>query len=89
VRTSGGEVDLVALDGETVVLVEVKARGKAGTRRPDRVDHAKRTRLRAAWASIARGGLASRPWRFDVVEVDDADGRPRAVLRSEAFRGRG
>ena len=72
-RTRGGEVDLVAVDGETLVLVEVKASigtGRRESRAPiDRVDHAKRRRLVRAARSFASGALADRPRRIDVVAV--------------------
>ena len=84
VRTPGGEVDLLALDGETLVLVEVKATTRAGFDPADRVDHAKRRRLRAARAWLARRrGFANRPFRFDVVAVT-AEGR---ALRVALLRG--
>jgi len=87
VRTRLGEIDLVALDGTTVVLVEVKTRREGGGGTADRVDHAKRRRLAGAWRSIAGGrGLAGRPWRFDVVEVDASVRPPAVVVRSGAFR---
>jgi putative endonuclease len=88
VRTPRGEIDLLALDGETVVVVEVKTR-RAGSHPAigDRVDHAKRRRLAGAWASIAtRRGLAGRPWRFDVVEVDATGSKASVAVRTGAFR---
>lgn len=74
-RTTGGEVDLVALDGETLVLVEVKAslvrpdRGSRAARPADRVDHRKRRRLAGASRALRRGEWAGRPHRIDVVSV--------------------
>lgn len=78
-----GELDLVALDGATLVIVEVKARRAGAARGPERaalaVGPAKRLRLRR----LARAWLASGPElprfaaiRFDVVGVElDAAGR--------------
>ena len=90
-RTPAGEVDVLALDGETLAIVEVKA--TAGTRGPSpaaRVDHGKRDRLRGVRRLLGRGGpLASRPYRFDVVAVTFEDGRPRCEVRRGAFRSRG
>ena len=72
-RTKGGEVDLVAVDGTTLVLVEVKAsvdRGGLASRAPiDRVDHQKRRRLAGAARSLGKGAWADRPHRVDVVSV--------------------
>ncbi len=69
-RTRGGEIDVLALDGPTLVLVEVKTTlGAAATAR-DRVDAGKRDRQRAAYRALARHPrLAGRPYRFDVVTV--------------------
>ena len=79
-RTTGGEVDVVALDGETLVLVEVKATASGRTAR-DRVDARKRRRLAAARAALARDPrLRDRPWRLDVVEVSVRDGRATSRL---------
>lgn len=85
VRTTGGEIDVVALDGETLVLVEVKTKGIESAGAGDgadatartghhaalgRIDARKRQRLRSAYATLARRpGLASRPVRCDAVAV--------------------
>jgi|GEM_PF-1233525 len=82
-RTRGGEeVDVVALDGATLVVVEVKATASAMTAPGDRVDHRKRERLRAAAACLLRRvpGRA-RPVRIDVVLVRLEGRRARAEIR--------
>jgi putative endonuclease len=85
-RTPGGEVDLLALDGETLVVVEVKATA-AGRDPAERVDFAKRRRLHAARAWLAcRRGFAGRPFRFDVVAVREEEGRLEARVLRGAFR---
>jgi putative endonuclease len=101
VRTPAGEVDLVALDGETLALVEVKAaRGGPGEAEPAetvsapgperRVDHAKRRRLALAARFLARSrGLSGRPVRFDVVVVRLEGWRARCTILRQAFRGSG
>jgi len=69
VRLAGVEVDVLARDGPTQVVVEVKYRG-----RPDyggaagAIDHAKRARLVRAAHALQRGG--ERRVRIDVVAVD-------------------
>ena len=70
-RTRGGEIDLVCLDGETVVFVEVKTRGRGSLARPDQaVTPAKRGRIvKAAAAFLSERGWWERPCRFDVVTV--------------------
>ena len=73
VRGGGGELDIVALDGDALVFVEVRGRAHAAVASPaESVDWRKRRRLEAA----ARFFLA-RQWtgawparmRFDVVAV--------------------
>jgi len=70
-RSRAGEIDLVARDGETVVFIEVKARGSAAFGLPEEaVGRAKQKRLvRAAEAYLALRGLHASPARFDVVAV--------------------
>jgi putative endonuclease len=85
---TGGEIDIVCRDADTLVFVEVKTRSGENFGRPiEAVDREKRKR-------ISRGALAwlrmlDNPdvlFRFDVVEVivtDDA--KPRVELIKNAF----
>ena len=85
---TGGEIDVVCRDRDTLVFVEVKTRTSEDFGRPfDAVDRDKRKR-------ISRGGLAwlrllDNPdilFRFDVVEVIIAEGvEPRLELLRNAF----
>jgi len=70
-RAFTGELDLVALDRETVVFVEVKTRRSQESGHPaEAVDPAKQRRLtRLAVTFLKRHGLLERPARFDVVAV--------------------
>jgi putative endonuclease len=76
VRLPSGELDLVALDGPTLVFVEVKA-GRAGTTHgPERPAHAvgirkrlKLRRLAREWIAERRGPSGVAGYRFDVVGV--------------------
>jgi putative endonuclease len=76
VRLPSGELDLVALDGSTLVFVEVKA-GRAGaTIGPERPAHAvgrrkqlKIRRLAREWLASGRGPSGVSGYRFDVVGV--------------------
>jgi putative endonuclease len=71
-----GELDIVALDGGTLVFVEVKA-GRAGTTLgPERPAHAvgrrkqlKLRRLAREWIAERRGPSGVLGYRFDVVGV--------------------
>lgn len=88
-RRRGGELDIVARDGETVVFVEVKAREcldfGAGV---DAVTWLKRRRMvLVAQDFIARHGLGERSCRFDVVSIDMGTHRrePRVEVYRNAF----
>jgi putative endonuclease len=85
---TGGEIDIVCRDGDTLVFVEVKTRGGEDFGRPvEAVDRQKQLR-------ISKGGLAwlrllDNPdivFRFDVVEVLLPDeGDPQLELIQDAF----
>lgn len=68
-RWRGGEVDIIAKDGPTLVFVEVKGRTHETFGHPEEaVDARKRAQL---WRT-AQAYLAGKPWvpvRFDVVAV--------------------
>lgn len=70
-----GEVDLVALDGDTIVFVEVKTRRSKGAGDPaEAVTPQKQGKLtRAALAFLKRNGMLERRARFDVVAVLSPD----------------
>lgn len=70
-RCRFGELDLVAVEGERIVFVEVKAREEAVRGRPiEAVDDRKRERMsKAAVYFLKRKRLLGRPARFDVVGV--------------------
>lgn len=72
VRIGGGELDIVALDGDVVVIIEVKARSVPGTRPAQAVTRGKIRKIsRAALAYLSQKGWLEREIRFDVVEVLD------------------
>lgn len=68
---AAGEVDIVAIDGETVVLCEVKTRRTAAKGSPDEaVTPAKQRRYaRLASAYLQQAGLSETPVRFDVISI--------------------
>jgi putative endonuclease len=70
-RLRRGELDLVAVDGRTVVLVEVKTRRIAGEESPAvAVTEEKQRRIaRAALVFLKSHGLLEHAARFDVVAI--------------------
>jgi putative endonuclease len=85
-----GEIDLIAVDGRTVVFVEVKTRTTQDAGHPaDAVDEAKQQRLtRLALSYMKRHDLLdSCSARFDVVAVTwpDRSGRPTIEHFKAAF----
>ena len=77
-----GELDLVALDGRTIVFVEVKTRQSQEAGHPaEAVDPAKQRRLtRLAVTFLKRHGLLEHPARFDVVAVTWPEGHRRPTI---------
>ncbi len=80
-RTRGGEIDIVARDGATLVFVEVKARTDARCGHPlEAVTGWKQRRIAAMAADfLARRRLGEAPCRFDVVGITGAEGGPQDV----------
>jgi putative endonuclease len=75
-RTRSGEIDLICLDGRTLVFVEVKAGREGSSFGPERPAHAvgprKQLRLRRLareWIAERRGPSGVAGYRFDVVGV--------------------
>lgn len=77
-----GEIDLVAVDGRTVVFVEVKTRQSCDAGHPvEAVGVEKQRRLtRLAVAYLRRHDLLECACRFDVIAVTWPSGRGRAVV---------
>jgi putative endonuclease len=75
-RTRSGELDLIALDGATLVFVEVKAGRVGSAAGPERPAHAvgrrKQLRIRRMareWLAQGRSPSGVAGYRFDVVGV--------------------
>lgn len=74
-----GEIDLVAVDGRTVVFVEVKTRRHHAAGHPvEAVDADKQRRVtRTALSYLRRHDLLEHSARFDIVAVTWPDGQPQ------------
>lgn len=70
-RNKLGEIDLVAMDGKTIVFVEVKTRRSTDKGHPaDAVDARKQAKLtRLALAYMKRHRVLDQPSRFDVIAI--------------------
>jgi putative endonuclease len=81
-RLASGELDLVVLDGRTIVFVEVKTRTSQDVGHPaEAVDANKQRRLtRLAVTFMKRHGLLEYPSRFDVVAITWPEGRGRPQI---------
>ena len=77
----GGEIDIVARDGDTLSFVEVKTRTRKGYGRPlEAVTRDKQELIeRGANAWLKLLGRRDLVWRFDVVEVILSDGQQAEV----------
>jgi putative endonuclease len=84
-----GEIDLVVVDGRTVVFVEVKTRTSQDAGHPaDAVDENKQRKLtKLALAYMKRHDLLECSARFDVVAITwpDARSRPKIEHYKNAF----
>jgi putative endonuclease len=76
-RTREGELDVVAQRNDLVAFIEVKTRRSRRFGRPaEAVTLIKQDRIRTlARRWLNQSGLHARVLRFDVIEVDERDGR--------------
>jgi putative endonuclease len=91
-RDNIGELDLIAVDGRTVVFIEVKTRTSHDAGHPaDAVDEAKQRRLtRLALSYMKRHDLLECSARFDIVAVTwPTRGRPTIEHFKNAFEATG
>lgn len=92
VRSGGGEIDVVARLGRTLVFVEVRSRAGSAFGAPEEtVGHAKRRRVAAAARAYLRDVPPS-SWdeaRFDVVAVEGEEGEREVRHYPNAFDGTG
>lgn len=78
---SGGEIDLIARDGDTLVFVEVRTRSSGNSIRPDEIiNPAKWSRVeKTARYFLMKKSLQHLPSRFDLVTVHMPDGKAPTV----------
>ena len=86
-RQRGGELDIIARDGPTLVFVEVKTRqDRAFGDAAEAVGLFKRRRMaRLAQDYVFRHRLSDCPCRFDVVAIHTDEGRPVIEVFQNAF----
>jgi len=86
-RRRGGEIDIIARDGQTMVFIEVKAREGHDFGEPaEAVTAFKRRRITQLAADyMARRRRPDCPCRFDVVSIHFESGRPRIEVFQNAF----
>jgi len=86
-RRRGGELDIIARDGQTLVFVEVKARhARAFGEAAEAVTWLKRRRIQQlALDYVMRHHLADCPCRFDVVSIHFDAGRSAIEVYQNAF----
>ena len=86
-RRRGGELDIIARDGATLVFVEVKAReGRTFGEAAEAVTRLKRRRIaRLALDYVTRHRLSGCPCRFDVVSIQFDSGKPVLEVYQGAF----
>ena len=81
-RGPGGEIDIVAAEGETIVFIEVKARsGRGFGSAVAAVNAAKRRRIRAVAQDFLQFVAPQAQARFDVLAIDSG----RMTLHRNAF----
>jgi putative endonuclease len=89
-RRRGGELDIIARDGKTMVFVEVKARkGRAFGEASEAVTAHKRLKItQLALDYLMRHRLTDCPCRFDVVSIHFDAGVPAIEVFQNAFDAR-
>ena len=92
-RNALGEIDIVALDGPTIVFVEVKTRSSTDAGQPfEAVNQRKQQRLtQAALAWLKSHRRLEQPARFDVVSIvwPSTGGEPAIQHIRNAFEATG
>ena len=86
-RAAGAEIDIVAMDGETLVFVEVKTRRSRDAGAPEEaVDERKQKQIRRAAEIFATRYRADEvEMRFDIIAIDASGKRLEIELLRNAF----
>ncbi|MEE9591938.1 MAG: YraN family protein [Thermodesulfobacteriota bacterium] len=86
-RCRNGEIDIIALDGKSIVFVEVKTRNKENFGPPKlAVNWRKQKQLiKVALTDLKQKKLMDRPARFDVVGIIIRGGKEEIELVKDAF----
>lgn len=81
-RCPYGEIDIVAVDGHTIVFVEVKSKNALQYGRPEEaVDRRKQAKLsRAALIWLRDNSSLNKPARFDVISINFRPGQPPEIV---------
>jgi putative endonuclease len=92
-RNRFGEIDIIALDGQTIVFVEVKTRKSNAAGSPlEAVDESKQSKvIRVAEAYLKQRRLFEHSIRFDVIGIvwneDEKESKPELTHVRHAFTG--
>jgi putative endonuclease len=86
-RAERGEIDLVAIDGNSLVFIEVKTKAKDGFGEPeDWVSPKKQRQIgKVAMAYLQKHGLEDADCRFDVIAITHAGTEKRIHHIEDAF----
>ena len=69
----GGEIDIVAMDGDEVVFVEVKARHSSDRVPEESIGPSKAAAMQKAAQKFLRENQITGPFRFDLVAFDSSE----------------
>lgn len=76
-RLKMGEIDILAQDSKTIVIVEVKTKRYINQGRPEeQVDYFKQRKLRLLGRAISQQ-YPNQPIRIDVIAIDETDFEPK------------
>ena len=85
-RTSFGEIDIIAKDGEVIVFTEVKTRTDESFGSPfEAVDRRKRQKMRDVALCFLKMKKKELPARFDVLSISTAGGKKHVEHIQDAF----